>query len=889
MFVAEFPGEREAEYGEPFVGRSARDFIKVLIPSLGLKHTDVFLANLAREYRPEGESEPYTPEEWARDYAELEAEITEVNPKLIVTIGAAATRYFLGTDVDLDDTHGIPWTVENRPGRVIFPTAHIHAYSPDQQARVNYDFTLLQDVVKQRVILARGLFEDDYPSPTYVEITQPEVLKAMLTESTHLWMDSEGLPGRPWSVQFAVMPGTAYLLKTSNQFLVEALKAALVRWKPRITFHSVLHDLSVLRSCDIDIIEMGLKFDDTQVKAYLLQQEPLGLKPNATRHCGMRMMSYDEVTGDSANSLAMDYLLNIFDGEEADWATRRQEKMDLINRTPLVDKKTGKEKRKADGTICLRSTTVLPTVPKTRLHKASERCLRSTRPRGLWLDQDEDIHVEAYRSLGELEEPTLDAVPFEVVLPYGCRDADATCRIDGPLDTRIDNLGLRPTYDLEMGTYPLIDRMQHVGIKPDLKRFAALSHMLEGEIANIQVQLEQRVNQRDFNANSGDQVEKLLFERYGLPSPKRTKEGKRSTNDKILEALEKEYGLKYPAISLVRAFRETYKLKHTFADRIPDFVSRWPYDGRIHATFRTTRVITGRLAASNPNILALPKHGKFAAEFQAGFVADDGHYIGSWDQSQIELRILAHLSQDPYMLAVFREELRRPDGTPIDLHSALAERIFGIKLELQDESLHRLPAKAINFGIPMGMQAQGLTIELRKNGVMVDEDDTQKWLDETYALYAGIRPYQQGMIAEARKNGVIKCMSGRLRYIGGIKSWDEYLRAEAERFAFSTPIQEGAQYVMKTAERAIWEDIIVPYKRQGHYIEPLVQIHDDIKLEFDEPLARELNLKMSKAMTETFKGLSVPLATDGKYGRNWGPYTNPKKNWINEEGMRKFK
>jgi uracil-DNA glycosylase family 4 len=886
MFVGEYPGERESDYGEPFVGRTSRDFNKVLLPSLGLKRTDVFLTYLAREFRDD--DNPYTPADWERDHAELELEIIDADPKVIVTIGAAATRYFLGDDIDLDDVHGIPWRVESRPGRVIFPTAHIAAYSPDQQARVNYDFNLLKDVVAGNTA-ARGLFEDDYPNPTYIEVAEPALLRAMLTGVEHLWMDSEGLPGRPWSFQFAFQPGTSYLVRYANTVCVAELKYALERYRPRITFHSVLHDLSVFRSMGIDVVALGLRFDDTQVKAYLLQQEPLGLKPNATRHCGMRMMSYDEVTGDVANSLAMDYLLNLFDGEEADWADRRQSKMDLINRTPLIDKKTGKAKVNKDGSIRLRRTTVLPTVPKTRLHKSVERCLRSTRPRGLWLDQDEDIHVAAYASLGELEEPTLDAVPFDVVLPYGCRDADATCRIDGPLTARIEALGLKSTYELEMGTYPLIDRMQHVGIKPDLKRFAALSAKLEGEIADIQVQLEERVGKRDFNANSGDQVEQLLFERYDLPSPKRTKEGKRSTNDKILEALEKEHGLKYPAISLVRAYRETYKLKHTFADRIPDFVARWPYDGRIHATFRTTRVITGRLAASNPNILALPKHGKFAAEFQAGFVADAGHYIGSWDQSQIELRILAHLSQDPYMLAVFRGEVRNPDGSLVDLHAGLAFRIFGVQPAQQDESLHRLPAKAINFGIPMGMQAQGLTIELRKNGVMVDEDDVQKWLDETHKLYPGVRPYQQKMIAEARKNGVIRCMSGRLRYIGGIKSWDEFIRAEAERFAFSTPIQEGAQFVMKTAEKSIWEDIIVPLKQQGHYIEPLVQIHDDIKLEFDEALAQELNLKMSRAMTETFKGLSVPLATDGKFGRNWGPYSNPKKNWVNEEGMRKFK
>ncbi|MBU2395685.1 MAG: hypothetical protein KKH70_20315, partial [Gammaproteobacteria bacterium] len=370
-----------------------------------------------------------------------------------------------------------------------------------------------------------------------------------------------------------------------------------------------------------------------------------------------------------------------------------------------------------------------------------------------------------------------------------------------------------------------------------------------------------------------------------------------STNDKILEALEKEHpGI--PVLSTIRTYRTQYKLKYTFVDTLPAFVHRWPYDGRVHMTFRTTRVVSGRLAASDPNGLAQPthcqrigcQHRTCARQFQRGWVAENGHLLGSWDLSQIELRVGAHLSQDPYMLAVYRGEIRNPDGSRVDLHAGLAERIFGVKPKDQDKSRHRLPCKAINFGFWMGQTKYGLMVELRKNGIVVDEDDAQRWLDEANALYKGAIRYKQVMIAEAKRQGFIRCLSGRIRYIGGIKSWDERVRSEAERFAFSTPIQEGAQMIMKQAEASIWQDIIVPYGRQGRYVQPLIQIHDAIDLEFEEDpaLARDVNTRMVQIMERVPEGFSVPIETSGDYGRNLCTYDSKDPEADADRDMRPF-
>jgi uracil-DNA glycosylase family 4 len=888
VVCGEGPGWQEDRDGKPFVGKTG-DELNRFLADLGLSRREVFLTNLFREFK--GKDYVYTSEDLARDEPELLAELKRAKPQIIIPLGRYATRWFMG-DVDMDDVWGIPWylpeeTVLPDVGKLAFlskdttvlpihhPAAGFH--NSEMAAYTVAGFKRLGEFLRGES-QARKLYDDPYPEPVYEEITTVERLGEVLrgvrqTESQggadrsviRLGSDSEGYARKPWSLQFSFVPGVAYLLRASSHDVVRAFADWLRRNRKRvrIIFHSSLHDLPVFRSLGIDLIDLGVEIDDTMVMAYLLQIEPQGLKPLSTRHCNMRMQSYDEVLGDASQRLAADYLTWLYDMEQEDYERRCEEEFIRLTTTPYVDSR-GK-------TQPGRRLKVHPKLPKSDLFKSVSRCLQSKDARKLWLKQVEDIQVAGYNRLGSMPEATLDYVPVATAVHYGARDADATVRVEPELGRRIDALGLREVYRLELGTYPLIDRMQRIGIKPDLAHFAALSTRLVGEIEDIRGRLVDATGDPDFNANSGDQVAAFLFDSLGLDGGKKTREGRFSTNDKILEGLEREYGLE--VITDIRAYREVFKLKNTFVDRLPDFVHRYPFDGRIHSTFRTTRVVTGRLAASDPNLLAMPKHGKFAKDFRRGWVPEPGHVLGSWDLSQIELRVLATLSQDPVMLAIFRGEMRNPDGSKIDLHAALAERIFGVKPKDQDGSKHRLPAKAVNFGLPMGMTNMGLAVELRKNGVMVDEDDAQRWIDETMRLYKGVPAYQKGMIEEARRNGYIRCLSGRIRYIGGIRSRDERVRSEAERFAFSTPIQEGAQWVMKQNEASIWEDILVPYWRQGRWIEPLIQIHDDMVMEFEnEDLAREVNPLMVECMTQTAKGLSVPIETSGDWGLNWADF-----------------
>jgi uracil-DNA glycosylase family 4 len=957
VVVGEGPGKDEDRKGEPFVGKTGDEMRRYMDGESMPAFDDCYRTYIYRYYG--GKDYEFTEEDFQRDEPELLDELRAAKPQVIIAVGRHATRYFLG-DVSMDEVHGLPWYLpedsrlaqmshvqqvgsaahgrvrkarrasrrtddvrgvregtsvlrdEANTGRcavVVFPCYHPAAgfRSPEASALVSYDFAQLALFAADE-LTPRKLHDDPIPNPQYFHVESPSVIKtfAMLSTIKKIYSDSEGYARKPWSVQWSLKSGTGYLLKAENLNLLRCFLDWIVASGATLIFHNSLHDRAVFRSmarlCGWSeqriLFELDqVPFGDTMVMAYLLQLEPQGLKGLATRHANMSMMSYDELMGDKQNDMARDHLFRMWDLLWHEYEQAQHKEFEKINRTPLLDKKTGKPKRNKDGSIRCRRTSVLPKVPKSDLFKAVERCCKAKEPHRLYADQREDILVEGYHLLGDMPETTLDDVDFPTALRYGARDSDATARVEPELEKRIDAMKLRDVYELELSTYPLIDRMMTVGMRPNLDIFAKLSEKLHFEIADLQVAIEEATGIEGFNANSGDQVAAYLFDTLELTplkmtSPGGNKEPRGSTNDKILETLEKEHGADHPVISTFRDYREVYKLKHTFVDRIPDFVNRYPFDGRVHATFRTTRVITGRLAASDPNVLAQPEHGKFAKDFKAGWEAAEGHVVCNWDLSQVELRVLAHLSQDPVLMKAYTFEcphekewqggktLCKRDACVLqgDLHAKLAHMVFGIQPSNQDDSKHRLPAKTHNFGLAMGITCHGLMIELRKNGVEVDEDGAQEWIDASNKLYKKVPHYKAEKIAEARRNGFVRCLSGRIRYIGGIRSRDERLRAEAERFAFSTPIQEGAQRSMKEAEAYIYRELLLKkYYRDGYYmggpkgryVEPLCQVHDALKFEVAEGLQDVLNTEMIHAMTKVPTQLSVPLGVEGKFGPNF--------------------
>jgi DNA polymerase-1 len=381
-----------------------------------------------------------------------------------------------------------------------------------------------------------------------------------------------------------------------------------------------------------------------------------------------------------------------------------------------------------------------------------------------------------------------------------------------------------------------------------------------------------RATRRDLNPNSGDQVAELLFDemQLHLKAPnlkiKRTDSGERlTTNDKVLEALEDidDTGI----VKLITEGREIQKIKGTFADPMPKLLGR---DGRLHPQYRITRTDTGRLSAANPNVLAFPKHSTRGKLVRDGFVPAPGREYGEWDYDQIEMRVFAHDSGDPDLIAEFFSGLDKHCQTAGLLYARDATEIYAeYKADTGTGGAERFAAKAVNFGILMGITAHGLLAQFHKAGQLhwtlgMCEDVLRKW-NEAYPVGAD---YIQRKHAEARRYGYVRDMWGRLRWLEGIHAFDDYIRAGAERQAQATPTQSGAQGIVKRGMAALWP-LLKDFRRQGIWVECLLQVHDALILEY--PVEhRELIDSTVMAVMHSAIELKVPVTAKAKFGQRWG-------------------
>jgi len=407
--ISDYPGVKECQRGESQVGKTG-DEVNRHLDGVDLPpRSEWFIDCLIKDYREDGE---YTAADIERDAPELLASLMRVKPKIICTLGRASARYFLG-DVGLDEVNGMSWYLPpawNGPrwwkkdaDRPIIHSCYNPAAGfrvPDIQAKVWDGFRQLGFLLADKVS-PRELFHDDYPNPTYVRLSSPLEVSEKLFKATNVAIDSEGLPGRVWSLQFTMRPGEGYLIReTDGEALAAFFWGLHLRWNPVTTYHGSLHDFAIMRELmtklkiPLDIL-YDLAFDDTQIMAYVLQLEPIGLKPNGVRHCGMVMREYLEVIGDAQHIHATTYLTKLFDVEHRDWKQRCQAAFEEAARTPLRDS-TGKARRTKDGTIRYRRITKVPQLPMSLLHKAAKRVLRSENPFKLWQDQSEDVLVGAY-------------------------------------------------------------------------------------------------------------------------------------------------------------------------------------------------------------------------------------------------------------------------------------------------------------------------------------------------------------------------------------------------------------------------------------------------------------------------------------------------------------
>ncbi len=422
--------------------------------------------------------------------------------------------------------------------------------------------------------------------------------------------------------------------------------------------------------------------------------------------------------------------------------------------------------------------------------------------------------------------------------------AGATLALGKALEERLVEADLLDVFrGIDMPLLPVLHRMEEKGIRIDPGIFAELSEGLARDISAMERKVAAAAGS-DFNINSPKQLAFLLFEKLGLPPVKKTKTGY-STDVDVLERLKDLHEIP----SLVLEYRTVAKIRSTYVDVLPGRID--PRDGRIHTTLHQTQTATGRLSSSDPNLQNIPIRTELGRRIRAGFVAEKGNLFVGADYSQVELRLLAHLSGDAELIRRFRQ------GD--DIHAATAAAVFGVDPSAVTPELRRR-AKVINFGILYGMSPFGLSRELGIGG-----KEAKTYIDHYFGRYQGVKEYIDGLKSTARKDGYVITIMGRRRTLKDIDSRNKVLREAAERMAINTPIQGSAADLIKMAMIRVDRE----FREAGMEARLILQVHDELIVEAPEREAASSERILREAMEGVAK-LSVPLTVSVSRGRNWG-------------------
>lgn len=442
-------------------------------------------------------------------------------------------------------------------------------------------------------------------------------------------------------------------------------------------------------------------------------------------------------------------------------------------------------------------------------------------------------------------------VPIETAAPYGAADADMTLRLMTPLRNEIQEKGLDQVLALEMPLIPVLTAMEQAGIGVDITFLRQMSQDLDARLQTLERDIHQIAGE-PFNINSTQQLSDVLFKKLGLSVEglRKTSSGYYSTAAHVLEELQDA-----DKTGIVRAlleYRELGKLKSTYVDALPQMINA--QTGRIHTSFNQTGAVTGRLASSAPNLQNIPIRSEVGQQIRRGFVARPGWLFLAADYSQVELRILAHASQDEALLAAFRQDQ--------DIHRTTAAAVYSINVDDVTYNQRRF-AKAVNFGLIYGMGAFRLS---RDSELTLAE--AENYIKEYFGRFPGIRRYLDETKETAKKQGFVETLLGRRRYFpvfqtqAGGHNRQAWLRAERE--AINHPIQGTAADIIKIAMLRLHDTLAA----RNYQARMLLQVHDELLLEVPETELDEVRSLMIEVMSNAFQ-LDVPLKVEASVGANW--------------------
>jgi DNA polymerase-1 len=442
---------------------------------------------------------------------------------------------------------------------------------------------------------------------------------------------------------------------------------------------------------------------------------------------------------------------------------------------------------------------------------------------------------------GKKARPLADYAPEELAPAYATR-ADAARRLAPELWKELEEAGLaKLARELELPLLPVLAAMERNGVKLDVEVLRTISNKVDVDCKTQEQELHKLAG-REFNVGSNPQLAVILFEELKLPVIKRGKTGP-STDQEVLEKLAEEH----PLPAAIIEYRSISKLKSTYLDALPELVAR---DGRIHTTYHQAATATGRLSSSDPNLQNIPIRTDLGREIRRAFVAQEGHQLVSADYSQIELRLLAHIAEDPVLIDAFQNDE--------DIHSRTAAEIYGVPQKEVTSEMRR-KAKMVNFGIANGLSPYGLAARLR-----IPDEEARDIIERYFTRYAGIRRYLEETVERARKVGYVETLYGRRRIMSDLLSKNRAMAQAAERAAINMPIQGTAADLIKKAMLAADEALA----KEGLQTRMLLQVHDELLFEAPDAEVEAVKAlaRRSMASVATFK---VPLKVDVGAGRSW--------------------
>ena len=440
---------------------------------------------------------------------------------------------------------------------------------------------------------------------------------------------------------------------------------------------------------------------------------------------------------------------------------------------------------------------------------------------------------------------TFDKVGIEEASAYAAEDAEVTLALHETLWPKLEaEPSLRSVFEgIELPLVPVLSRMERTGALLDEDRLWEQSRELGQRLQALEEEAHNLAGQV-FNLGSPKQLGEILFEKLELPILKKTPKGAPSTAEEVLQ----ELALDYPLPKLLLEHRSLSKLKGTYTDKLPGMIN--PETGRIHTSYHQAVTATGRLSSSDPNLQNIPIRTEEGRRIRQAFIAPEGYSVVAADYSQIELRIMAHLSEDPGLLAAFREDL--------DVHSATASEVFGVALD-SVSSEQRRKAKAINFGLIYGMSAFGLARQLH-----LDRGEAQRYIDVYFERYPGVREYMDRTRALAHEQGYVETLFGRRLYLPEINVRNKMRQQAAERTAINAPMQGTAADIIKRAMLSVDEWLA----GGGADARMIMQVHDELVLEVVEDSLDDVCNELCDRMSNAAE-LAVPLLVEAGRGSNW--------------------